>query len=331
MSNQYKISVIIPVYNAEKYIEKCLTSLFENTIATECEFIIINDCSSDFSEKEIKKLLREFSYLKNNIIFHSHNRNRGSAAARSTALLYCKGEYIICVDSDDWVESDYLESLYINASKTQADIVGCSLYKEFNHKTVIAENHLDANPEECIRGLLDGHIAGWLPGKLIRRLIITENSIDFIEGLDLWEDVLFSLKLFYYAKKIVYLNKPLYHYRFTPGSLVNSAYSEKRINNLMAIVSNIQDFLEKHDIYKRFKSEFDKLKIRVKVSVICGSNNNLRKKYLPIYSEIDNQLLCDKNIHYAKRFAMRMYLHNYQMMGNFIMALIRVMRLFKYR
>lgn len=69
MSNKYKISVIIPVYNAEKYIEKCLTSLFENTIATECEFIIINDCSSDFSEKEIKKLLREFSYLKNNIIF----------------------------------------------------------------------------------------------------------------------------------------------------------------------------------------------------------------------------------------------------------------------
>lgn len=161
------ISVLIPVYNVEKYIERCLISLFENTIARYCEFIIVDDCSPDNSMNVIQSVLEKYTNIKENTFLHSHDCNRGSAATRNTALLHSHGEYIICVDSDDWVEPDYLERLYVKANETYADIVVCDLYKEFIHKnkeyihkTIKIKNQLCEDAEECLKGLLTGQVEG---------------------------------------------------------------------------------------------------------------------------------------------------------------------------
>ena len=125
-----KISIIVPVYNVEKYIARCLRSLFANTIIADCEVIIVDDCSLDNSMKVVADVLDEFPAFAKNVVLCSHDCNRGSAAARNTALLQVYGKYIICVDSDDWMESDYLEKLYAAAEKDNADVAMCDLYKE---------------------------------------------------------------------------------------------------------------------------------------------------------------------------------------------------------
>ena len=114
-----KVSVLIPVYNVRDYVERCLRSVFNNTIIQDCEIIIVNDCSTDDSEKIIIDLIQEYSQL--NIQFLKHDCNKGLAATRNTAFLLAKGEYIICVDSDDWIENNYLEELYNKAGLMETE------------------------------------------------------------------------------------------------------------------------------------------------------------------------------------------------------------------
>lgn len=330
MNYKYKISVCIPIYNVEKYVEKCLDSLFRNTIAQECEFVIVNDCSPDNSINIVKEVLTRFPALQKNILILVHNENRGLAAARNTAFLQAQGEYIICVDSDDWVELDYLEKLYTKAKADCADIVGCNLYKEFSHKTLRVKNQLNKNPEECLKSLLDGNTAGWLHEKLIKRSLIVENNIRWIDGLDLWEDVLFSVKIFSYAKTISQVDKHLYHYRYNFASLVNT-FSERSIFNLLSVIDEIKIFLVQRNLYERFSEHFFKMKMRVKISIICESNNNLRRKYLSIYPEVDQYIWGEKNISLIKRLAVCMYLSNHRILGSFIIKFIRFIRCMWYK
>ena len=118
----YKISVLIPVYNVEQYIEKCAESLFKNTIANECEFIFTNDGSTDSSIQRLNTLIEKFPELKNNIVVLQHEKNMGLGATRNTGFDNAKGKYIICTDSDDWVEPDYLEKLFETAEKDASSL-----------------------------------------------------------------------------------------------------------------------------------------------------------------------------------------------------------------
>ena len=117
-----KVSVLIPVYGVEKYIRRCAVSLFEQTLE-EVEYIFVDDCSEDKSISVLEETIERFpnSYAKVKILHHSENR--GSAAARNTALNMATGEYIIVIDSDDFIESTMLEDLYNSAIDDMADIV----------------------------------------------------------------------------------------------------------------------------------------------------------------------------------------------------------------
>lgn len=324
------VSVCIPVYGVSKYIEKCAISLFEQSIADKAEFVFVNDCTKDDSFEKLKQVMLRYPQLKERIILVEHARNMGLAAARNTAFLQAQGEYIICVDSDDWVEPDYLEKLYTKAKADCADIVGCNLYKEFSHKTLRVKNQLNKNPEECLKSLLDGNTAGWLHEKLIKRSLIVENNIRWIDGLDLWEDVLFSVKIFSYAKTISQVDKHLYHYRYNFASLVNT-FSERSIFNLLSVIDEIKIFLVQRNLYERFSEHFFKMKMRVKISIICESNNNLRRKYLSIYPEVDQYIWGEKNISLIKRLAVCMYLSNHRILGSFIIKFIRFIRCMWYK
>ena len=187
--NNIKLSILIPVYNMENKISICLDSLFNNKIIYNCEIIIVDDCSTDNSINVIK------DYISNNkitnIILIQHKENKGLAVARQTAYLKSSGDYIICIDSDDWVESDFLDTLYFEAKKTNADIIGCDTYIDWGTISSIRCQNLKDNGRECLIGLLEDKIPGFVWIKMFKASIAKENKVTLIKNINTCEDFLF--------------------------------------------------------------------------------------------------------------------------------------------
>ena len=130
-----KISIIIPVYKVEKYIERCARSLFEQTL-DDIEYLFIDDCSPDKSIEELKDILDEYPHRKSQTIIHRMERNKGQAAVRYWGVKNATGDYLIHCDSDDWVELDMYQQMYNKAIEEDADVVVCD-YVVTNGTSVI--------------------------------------------------------------------------------------------------------------------------------------------------------------------------------------------------
>lgn len=251
----FKISVLIPVYNVEKYVGRCLRSLFANTIIADCEVIIVDDCSPDSSMKVVGEVLDEFPVFAKNVVLLFHDCNRGSAVARNTALLQVHGKYIICVDSDDWVELDYLEKLYAAAEKDNADVAMCDLYKETKKCSQLFEEI--PKSQDYVMELLVGKLRGWLPVKLIRYSLLREHDIGLVEGINMCEDLLIMTKVFFYAKKVVRVPEPLYHYDCLNENSLTALLSEEKIFQIFRAHSEVKRFLESKGVLEKYVEELD--------------------------------------------------------------------------
>ena len=119
-----KVSVIIPIYGVEKYIERCARSLMEQTL-TDIEYIFINDCTQDQSIEILKRVISQYPERQDNIILTNNKTNVGQARTRRKGIMMAHGDYIIHCDPDDWVDNDWIKSLYRAASDNNADISWC--------------------------------------------------------------------------------------------------------------------------------------------------------------------------------------------------------------
>lgn len=222
------ISVTIPVYNTSKYLRKCLDSLAAQTIK-DIEFIIVDDGSTDNSGKICEE------YAAKDSRFHViHQKNGGLAKARQTGLDNARGEYIIVCDSDDWVEPYMYSVLYLKAKDTDADIVICGYYSEYED----GHNSYRPNIIKEKDGLVDlfelmryGAGASWI--KLIKRSLFTKTNSSYEIGINQGEDALILYKLLKGNPKVVQIHKPLYHYRRLMGG--NSYTNNMRMSNIYQI------------------------------------------------------------------------------------------------
>ena len=201
-NKRIKISIILPVYNAENYIHKCIDSILKQDIKA-IEIIAINDCSTDNSLDILKKYNKQYPALK--II--NHTTNMGAGAARNNAIKEATGKYITFIDSDDWFGDEYLKSLYKEAKKTNADIV-------FSNMTMVEHNNerkygLFYNAinkyHNADISLIDlpcdwRSTAPWM--KLFRKDFIIKNNLKFMENIRLGaEDIPFTWISYFTAKK----------------------------------------------------------------------------------------------------------------------------------
>ena len=124
------VSIIVPIYNVEKYIERCIRSLFEQTM-DDVEYIFVDDCTPDQSMAILRHLMEEYEFRNLNIKIISHEHNKGLPSARNTGLAAATGDYIFHCDSDDWMEKDAMEKMYQAAQANQADIVWCDWFLSF--------------------------------------------------------------------------------------------------------------------------------------------------------------------------------------------------------
>ena len=222
------ISVIIPVYNVEPYIRQCLDSVVNQTYKN-LEIIIVDDGSPD----NCGAICDEYA-AKDERVQVIHKENGGLSAARNDALDRATGDWILFVDSDDWLELDLCETAICAAQSDNVDILIYDLVSEgfYNSKRIHAFQH-DFTTEDpaVISGMqlsalnryYTPYSTEWSQGfpwdKLFKAELILKNHLSFATNVRANEDVIFALHAFQYAKKIGYISKPLYHYRANPGSI----------------------------------------------------------------------------------------------------------------
>lgn len=222
-----KVSVIIPVYGVEKYIERCARSLFEQTLA-DMEFIFIDDCTPDRSIEILKLICDEyrlrFAEENKSVRIVKMPSNNGQAAVRRHGIQLATGDYIIHCDSDDWVEVSAYEKMYIKAVTESCDIVICDYFlsdgidkRERIYLPCIAYNNKDYYWSKLLRG--EASTSVWT--KLIKRELYNNNSLVFPK-CNMWEDYVLTVQLVRLAKKIGYVDDCLYYYYFNPNSICNT-------------------------------------------------------------------------------------------------------------
>lgn len=266
----YKISIIIPVYRVEKYIERCCNSLFGMQF-DDVEFLFVNDATPDNSVEVINNVLERYPSRVPHVRILTHDLNKGVACARNTGLIAATGEYVAFVDADDWIEGDMFERLYQCAESNHLDIVGCDWYLEFVNSRRYLKQPVYNNPKDCLKAMLAGEMRWFLWAFLIRRCLYTENNIRFSEGADIGEDMSVLIRCFSFAHSYYHLERPLYHYvRYNSGSL--TSIDPKRQMELVKVnVDTVTDFI--HGRYPgQYESELNFLKLNVKFPLLISDN-----------------------------------------------------------
>lgn len=225
-----KVSVIVPVYNVEDYLPRCLDTLVGQTLK-DIEIIIINDGSKDNSEEIIKKYQKKY---KDKIIYHK-KVNEGQGVARNYALNIAKGEYITFVDSDDFIDITMLEKLYNKATEDNADIVCSEGFIEVTENTRKEIKYEFDSIDQYIKYILNNS-GPW--GKIIKREIIVKNNLTF-PNLRAYEDVSVIPLWGLFAKKISYVNESLYYYLIRQGSTMKQTKYNEKLTHIYPSLDNL--------------------------------------------------------------------------------------------
>ncbi|ASS63672.1 Putative glycosyltransferase EpsH [Bacillus velezensis] len=219
-----KMSVIIPVYNGEKYLCDCIDSVIGQTLKN-IEVLVVDDGSTDAT----RNILRYYSTIDERVK-PIYQANQGPGTARNTALKQARGEYVAFIDSDDWIEPEAYAIMYEAARENNADIVFTDMRWDYEDETKSYTKSYSAKANEPIGRaeikatiltdfLYNGSYGG--VGKVIRRSVLDTHNITFPDGKYLGEDWLFNMDAFTYCRTAYYIDKPLYHYRqINDGSLM---------------------------------------------------------------------------------------------------------------
>ena len=253
-----KVSVIVPVYNTEKYLRRCLDSLVNQTIE-DIEIIVINDCSPDNS----KEILKEYEKKYKDKIKVFHNKtNKGIGYNRNYGIKKATGEYIGFVDSDDWVNETMYDKLYKKAKEDNLDLVLCNFHKMLekeNDLEEIASSEIsyfkNTNLKQTPNLLLDVELAPW--NKLYKKELIKE--ITFPENLK-YEDTIFVLKAMARSKKIGMVDEKLNSYLVRSKS--ETTVMNKKVYDILKVSKMMIDELKSHDYYNDVKDYAEAMTIR---------------------------------------------------------------------
>lgn len=256
-----KVSVIVPVYNVEKYLEKSIDSLINQTL-DEIEIIAVNDGSTDSS----LTILKDYEEKYNNIKVYT-KENGGLSDARNYGLKYANGDYIAFLDSDDYVDATLYEKMYNKAIEENADYVECDFIWEYPNENVIDTGIRFTNKIEMFTY---GRVVAW--NKLIKAdLVINNENLRFPFGLK-YEDVEFFYKLIPEVKKFAFVKEPLIHYVQREDSLVK-VQTEKTLD----LITSLNEVLDYYKNKKLFEEYQDAIEYTFARLTLCSSLKRMSK------------------------------------------------------
>lgn len=239
-----KVSVIVPIYNVEKYLEKCINSLLSQTLE-DIQIILVNDGSKDNSGN----IAKEYEQNNKDRVIYVEKENGGLSDARNYGLKYATGDFIAFLDSDDYIEKNAYEEMYNKAIEENADYVECDFIWEFPNKIRVDKQYPYKNKKEMLSFV---RVVAW--NKLIKRQLIIDNNLEFPKGLR-YEDVEFTYKLIPFINKFTYVDKPFIHYVQREGSIAN--VQNERTAEIFTVLDNVIEFYKKNNIYEKYRDELE--------------------------------------------------------------------------
>ena len=238
-------SIVVPVYGVEKYIGRCAETLFGQTYE-DIQYVFVNDGTKDDSMSVLADVLERYPSRKDSVVI-VNKENGGLPAARKTGMEYAVGDYVLHVDSDDWLELDAVEQIAAKAVETSADIIYFDFYKEYTNR-VKHDREYDytaADKAKFVRNLFNYNSYGYVWNKCVKRELYLKHEV-FFPKYAMHEDIYLMTQLIWYADSIVHLNMPLYHYRRTnPGSITAGNRRKRRGDSCMNLI----------DLYEHFKDD----------------------------------------------------------------------------
>lgn len=291
------VSILIPVYNTDKYISKCLHSVFSQTYA-DIEYIIVNDASQDNSIGIIKDVLKEYPQRESQVHLISHEKNQGIAKTRNTLLNHATGEYVFFVDSDDSIRIDAIEILIRTAEKNDADIVRCN-YSEVKGNKIIPMNHepigiQESHLEQCLLG--KNHMNSmWL--LLIRRHVFTDYGLSFDTDVNGCEDLLMTVKLFYYTNNITDITDCLYYYNSENARSITHNHRDFRSDAITA-ANKIILFLKEKGLFETYHKPLRQLMFTSKMHFLINKEIRDIDKYIKTFPESNS---CYRQYNFPKK------------------------------
>lgn len=262
-----KVSVIVPVYNTEQYLKKCIESLLNQTLE-EIEIVIVNDGSTDHS----KQILEEYANNYKDKVKLFSKENGGQASARNLALKNCEGKYIGFLDSDDYVKPEMFEKLYKKAEAEILDYVGCG-YMDFTYKEgkqVVLKEYIGQKVCRSNREMFrDSLVSPFI--NFYKSSVIKEAKAFFPEGV-IYEDTAFFANLIPYIKSVGYIEEAL-ACRLRRENSTMTIVEPVKVAQIFSVIKHILDFYEKRGL-KEYREEVEYFCIRI---LLCGSLERISK------------------------------------------------------
>lgn len=250
------ISIIVPVYNVDKYLDKCIKSILEQTFK-DFELILVNDGSKDKSEE-----ICEYYKEKDKRVKVINKENGGVSSARNAGLKIAEGKYVGFVDQDDWIDNIMYEKMYEVIMDTKSDIVICDFCKEYEGKIISKQKNKNIKNKVEIFNNIQAleqlykvkytYVVAW--NKLYKRELF--NDIKYKEGV-ICEDEFIIHHLYFQSKRVVHIYEEMYHYFQRPGSIINSSYNIKRLDKIKALNQRIKFFKNINQYNLMYKAEKD--------------------------------------------------------------------------
>lgn len=283
----YKVSVIVPVYNAGRYIERCLRSLFEQTLDS-IEYIFVDDCSPDDSMDILKRVLDEYPERKDDVKILTHQVNTGQSGARRDGMRIASGEYMIHCDADDWVDTDMYEQMYDKAITDKVEAVCCDIVLEFDKRSQVLKAEHRYEDHELMYGCLAPISVEYFSmcNRLVSRKVYKRHNIDPFKGVNMWDDVGLSIRVRFYAQGTSVINRPFYHYNRQNETSTTRRPLLDRTREQDLCIGYLEDFFQKESALEQYRLFLSYVKIHSIEELFFADIDEWKKRFDSVKTDL---------------------------------------------
>ena len=271
MEQNIKVSILVPFFKVEKYVGRCVESLFTQTYKN-IEYVFVNDCTPDKSMEVINDYIKRFG-VEDKCKIIVHEENQGISASRNDCLDNMTGDYFLFVDSDDYIDKDMVELLVEAAIKENADISGCGYIEEYADHSVEHPQKYTNDHNEMMRAITLLTIKGVMWKLLVRSTIVTDHKdeVRFIPDRNMVDDYLFCCQIFYYAQRFAGVERCMYHWiQYNPNNYTHTSIFA--VESQAVAIRKAEEFYCKKNVYKLVERELLQRKFVSKLPLLLDKN-----------------------------------------------------------
>lgn len=316
-----KVSVCVPIYGVEKYIRRCAESLFRQTMHSDIEYIFVNDCTKDKSMEVLAQVIDEFPWLHKQIKIVHHEKNKGLAGARNTALKHAEGDYIIHCDSDDMVDKCYCENMYNAAVENNADVSACPIFLWQGDSTAGILSLPEGGLESWFTQSFHSAVFNSLCNKMFARHIALDPSIQVPDNITMAEDLLRTTQMLLKCKKAVTGGKlgSYYHYYLGHSGASTTHYSARTFASEREVVRILDKLLP-----EKYANQRNACWGLLLLAGLCSEGVSIEDLQQTVSREQHRLALNNHCISFAKRQLLKMAYYSMPMARSCAMAMLRL-------